>query len=232
VGNKSNYEWKRKRGWFNRTAEKLEDLPTNVLFGKGALTNSRKRALYEKGIAGQATILKVPSKAMMSREFGGEGRYTLRVEIPGRDPYEVKSWQDVTGWDYERLTEGTLVEVRVDPDDQESLVICPPDGGESEVRVMDSAGILAEGRRAAATVRGSKPLGKKAPGTEDEFFLIDLELSSETDGSWSVQIGQRVPKGAEELVAPGCALTVAYLEVDDGDSVAVDWPASTGGRFS
>ena len=27
-------------------------------------------------------------------------------------------------------------------------------------------------------------------------------------------------------------LTVAYLDVDDGHSGAVDWPATTGGRFS
>jgi hypothetical protein len=33
-------------------------------------------------------------------------------------------------------------------------------------------------------------------------------------------------------VKKGSELTVAYLEVDGGHSAAVDWPASTGGRFS
>jgi len=33
-------------------------------------------------------------------------------------------------------------------------------------------------------------------------------------------------------VKKGSELTVAYLEVDDGHSAAVNWPASTGGRFS
>jgi hypothetical protein len=47
-----------------------------------------------------------------------------------------------------------------------------------------------------------------------------------------VQIGQRVPKGAEGLIADGAELQVAYMEVDKGDSVAVDWPGSTGGKFS
>ncbi len=37
---------------------------------------------------------------------------------------------------------------------------------------------------------------------------------------------------AEKLVKEGGELTVAYLEVDDGHSAAVDWPASTGARFS
>jgi hypothetical protein len=41
-----------------------------------------------------------------------------------------------------------------------------------------------------------------------------------------------VPGGAEGLLAEGSELEVAFLEVDEGDSVAVDWPSSTGGRFS
>jgi hypothetical protein len=41
-----------------------------------------------------------------------------------------------------------------------------------------------------------------------------------------------VPAGAEETVREGAELTVAYLEVDDGHSAAVDWPATSGGRFS
>jgi hypothetical protein len=229
----SGYEWKRKRGWFNRTAEKIEDLPANLLSSKGALTTSRKREIYEKGTPGQATILKAPDKSMISPDYGGDGRYTLRVELPGRDPYEVKTFQDVTGWDWKRLTPGTIVEVRVDPDDHERLVLCPPETGEPVGRVMDSSEILAEGRRATATIQASEPFGKTAPGTDDPIYVLRLELRADSEGqAWSVQIGQRVPRGAEEMVAAGRELVAAYLEVDEGDSVAIDWPASTGGKYS
>jgi hypothetical protein len=37
-----------------------------------------------------------------------------------------------------------------------------------------------------------------------------------------------MPKGAEGMVAEGSELQVAYA----GDQVAVDWPATSGGRFS
>jgi hypothetical protein len=42
----------------------------------------------------------------------------------------------------------------------------------------------------------------------------------------------RVPKGAEEMVAVGSELQVAFTAVGDPDQTAVDWPASSGGRFS
>src|SRR5262245_8290382 len=228
----SNYEWKRKRGWLNRTAEKLEDLPANLVIRKGGLTNSRKRELYEKGAVGQAEILEAPSEMMMDPNWGGEGRYKLRVELPGRDPYEVKSWQDVTGWDWKRLVPGAVVEVRVDPKDETSLMIVPPDAGETLVEgVMDSSSILAEGRRATATVEQSKRLDQTAPGTDDPIYVLVMELRSEGEPKpWKVRIGQRVPKGAEPLVDPGGELVAAYLEVDEGDSVAIDWPASGQGK--
>jgi hypothetical protein len=232
LGDDPRYEWKHKRGWFNRTAEKLEELPANLVSRKGALTRSRKRAIYEKGRRGKATILKAPPESMMRPDYGGQGPYMLRVELPGGEPYEVRTWQDVTGWEWKRLTPGTLVDVWVDPDDDERLVLALPEGGKTLGRVMDSAEILAQGHRATATIQASQPFGRTAPGTDDPVYVLELELRSEAEaGPWPVRIGQRVPRGAEEMVAPGSELTVAYLEVDEGDSVAVDWQRSTGGRF-
>ena len=63
--------------------------------------------------------------------------------------------------------------------------------------------------------------------------MIAVELTSDDEPeAWKVAVGQRVPKGAEELIAGGSTLEAAYMEVDEGDSVAIDWPASSGGRFS
>lgn len=60
-----------------------------------------------------------------------------------------------------------------------------------------------------------------------------MKMTSERETKpWKVRIGQRVSKGAEDLVKGGRELTVAFLEVDDGQSAAVDWPESSGGRFS
>jgi hypothetical protein len=76
-------------------------------------------------------------------------------------------------------------------------------------------------------------MGKKAPGTDDEFYLLDLELeAADEPRSWKVNFGMRVPKGAEEMVAKGEELQVAFAAVGDPDRVAVDWPATSNGRFS
>jgi hypothetical protein len=65
------------------------------------------------------------------------------------------------------------------------------------------------------------------------MYELAMEMCSDAEAEpWRIRIGQRVPAGAEKLVKKGGELTVAYLEVDDGHSAAVDWPATTGGRFS
>jgi hypothetical protein len=121
----------------------------------------------------------------------------------------------------------------VDPDREDRVLLCPPEQDEVSVTVMDSTQILAEGRHASAKVTESAAMGQTAPGTNDGFFLLNLELSSDAEAKpWKVQIGQRVPEGAESMVEAGEQLVAAYIAVDGGDSVAVDWPASSGGRFS
>ena len=45
-------------------------------------------------------------------------------------------------------------------------------------------------------------------------------------------IFQRVPPGAEELLTAGSELAVAYAKRKSDRDVAIDWPGSTGGRYS
>jgi hypothetical protein len=126
-----------------------------------------------------------------------------------------------------------VVECRVDPDNRKRVLLVAPEPDGADMRMEDSSSLLATGMRAVATVRESSPLGATAPGTEDEFFLLVLELRTEAEPSpWSVRFGQRVPKGAENRVAPRSELQVAYRAVNDDEAVAVDWSATTGGRFS
>jgi hypothetical protein len=56
-----------------------------------------------------------------------------------------------------------------------------------------------------------------------------LELRAAGESAWSVRFGQRVPRGAESLVVPGCELQVAFSAVGEDEAVAVDWPATSGG---
>jgi hypothetical protein len=230
----SGFEWRRKRGWLNSTLEKVEDLPYNVVSRRGAITDSAKRKLYEQGIAGQAQILKAPADQATSTVTENIGRFRVRVDIPGRDSYEVTLTQSFEGgYESEGLKEGALVECRVDPNDETKLLLLAPEPDERRVTAVDSSGILAEGKRATATIEQANKLDVKAPGSGDPMYELVMEMRSDTGTNpWAIRIGQRVPAGAENLVKKGSELTVAYLEVDDGHSAAVDWPASTGGRFS
>src|SRR6266496_527000 len=123
----SGFEWRRKRGWLNRTIEKVEELPYNVVSGGRPLTDSAKRKLYDDGIAGQAQILKAPSKRAISEVKENLGRFEVRIEVPGRDPYEVTITQSFQGGcESEGLKEGALIDCRVDPkNDQRVLLLVP-----------------------------------------------------------------------------------------------------------
>ena len=230
----SGFEWRRKRGRVNRTLERVEDVPWNLLSRRGLLTDSAKRKLYETGIPGRAEILEAPGERAVSEVGENIGRFQVRVELPGRESYDVKVTQSFEGgYESEGLKQGALVECRVDPKNEKRVLLLAPEPDERKVSVVDSSQILANGKRARATVSDSKDLDMKAPGTDDPIYLLRLQLRSDDEpGSWDVEIGQRVPQGAEQLVVKGEHLTVAYLEVDEGDSVAVDWPASSGLRFA
>ena len=226
-------EYKQKRGWLNRTLEKVEDLPVRAFTRDRPITDSARRELYEKGIVGQAEILEAPSERRVSDVYEADGSFTFRVEVPGREPYEVKSWQKYGRYSWERMRPGALVECRVHPDNPERVLLVPPEPDEVPVSMMDSSEILAKGERATARVLKTAKLDQTAPGSGDPLYLINLELRSDSEKKpWKVQIGQRVPKGATDRIAAGEELEVAYMEVDEGDSVAVDWKATTGGEFS
>jgi hypothetical protein len=230
----SGFEWRRKRGWLNRTIEKVEDAPYNVLSGGRPLTDSAKRKLYEEGIAGQAQILKAPSERAISKVNDNLGRFQVRVELPGRDPYEVTITQSFRGgYESEGLGEGALVHCRVDPKNEQRVLLLAPDADERRVTAVDSSHIIEDGKRATATIERSRKLEVTAPGSGDPMYELVMQMQSGAESKpWRVRIGQRVPAGAEDLVEEGRDLTVAYIEVDDGHSAAVDWPATTGGRFS
>jgi hypothetical protein len=221
----SGYEWRRKRSRLNRLLERVEDVPWNLLSRRGLLTNSAKRRLYETGVRGRAEILEAPGKYAVSQ--GGEniGRFHLRIELPGRKPYMAKVTQSFGGgYEYHGLKKGALVECRVDPNDAKRVLLLAPEPNQPKMSWVESSQILAKGKRARAIVTESRELEMTAPGTDDPVYLLRLQLRSDDEPDpWDVEIAQRVPRGAEKLVEDGGQLSVAYLEVDEGDSVAIDW---------
>ena len=230
----SGFEWRRKRGWLNRTIEKVEELPYNVVSCGRPLTDSAKRKLYEQGVRGQAQILKAPGPRSTSSVRENIGRFRARVEIPGSDPYELDVTQSFAGgYESEGLKEGALIHCRVDPKNEKRVLLLAPESEQRNVTAVDSSGILSEGSRATGTIEKSAKLDITAPGSGDPMYELIMEMRSESEPEpWRIRIGQRVPAGATDLVEEGRELTVAYLEVDGGHSAAVDWPATSGGRFS
>lgn len=234
-------KWMDRIAKIDRTVERIADAPANLVGRGRPITDSAKRDLWEKGVNGVATVVKAPSKHRVSTVRDNVGRFTVTVQIADEQPYETELWQEFMADEWKQMQPGMEVACKVDPENRERVWLTPTGfreppkfvggpaldlGGD---RITDSSQLLASGRRATAKVRSSKPLGKKAPGTDDEFFLLDLMLSAEDEPkSWKANFGQRVPKGAEGMVAEGSELQVAFA----GDQVAVDWPASSGGRFS
>ena len=71
------------------------------------------------------------------------------------------------------------------------------------------------------------------PGSDGKIWMITMELRAESERRPSdVTIHQRVPTGAEALISPGSQLKVGYARRKSNRDVAIDWPGSTGGRYS
>ena len=239
-----------RRKWFNRaarvgrTAQRIADVPANAVGRGQPISNTAKLDLNEKGVNAVATVLKAPSKHRITSVKENVGRFTVRIEITGEQPYEINVWQVFWEDEWKQMQPGMEVDCKVDPENHE-LVWLMPIGFQEPAkqvkgptldlgdRITDSSQLIATGRRAMATVLSSEPMGKKAPGTDDEFYLLDLELKADDEPrTWRVNFGMRVPKGAEGMVTKGEELQVAFAAVGDPDRVAVDWPATSNGRFA
>ena len=238
-------KWMNRIAKLDRTVERIADAPANLVGRGRPITDSAKRDLWEKGVSGVATVVKAPSKHRVSTVQDNVGRFTVTVQMADEQPYETEVWQEFMADEWKQMQPGMEVACKVDPENHERVWLTPTGfreppkviGGPAinlgGSRITDSSQLIATGRRAAARVLSSEPMGKKAPGTDGEFYPLDLELNADDEPRpWKVNFGMRVPKGAEEMVAVGSELQVAFAAVGDQDQVAVDWPASSGGRFS
>ncbi|MFI9406304.1 hypothetical protein [Nocardia sp. NPDC052316] len=199
----------------------------------GELSDGARRELLLHGTLGSATILGVrPSnKAVAGAHDASEAslcqEFWVRVEVDGVAPYEARVRQRVSAANLEWMQSGDVVCCRVDPGDRDRLVLYVSDCAETG-RVSVSK-ILADGRRADATVLAAAPVAADYVGREDPVLRLDLELRAWDEPTpWLVRLVQPVPLAAIGLVDLGQHLEVAFFTVDHGESVAVDWPASLG----
>jgi hypothetical protein len=240
----SAYEWRRRRDRVDKALEIAEHAPQTLFARRGLVTIPQKRKVYEQGLRGQAEILEAPGKHSHSDIDENVGRFRVRVELPDRPPYEVAMTQSYSfGFEAEALSQGAVVECRVDPkNDKRVLLVAPePDHPiDLEVRLLEApqktsaAATVAAGKPAIGTVKSAELSEIPAPpGSDGRIWQIAMELRSELERRpWSVTIYQRVPEGAEKLLSPGSDLKVGYARRKSNRDVAIDWPASSGGRFS
>ncbi|MGO4614034.1 hypothetical protein AB4305_26355 [Nocardia sp. 2YAB30] len=186
------------------------------------VSDAIKRELLIRGMTGSATILGVrPRRTEPGHVFW------VRVQLDGEFPYETRVRQRTTAADLEWMQPGDVVRCRVDPGDRDRVLLYAPDidvSGRASI-----AKILADGRRADATVLATAPVAADYTARDDPVLRLDLEMRAwDEPKPWRVRLVQPVPLGALGLVDLGQHLEVAFFTVDRGESVAIDWVASLG----
>ncbi|WP_433661582.1 hypothetical protein ACQPW1_04960 [Nocardia sp. CA-128927] len=196
----------------------------------GAISDAARRELLMRGALGSATILgaRPSSRAATTDPNGAPGHvFWVRVLVDGIPPYETRVRQRVSEANLEWMQPGDVVCCRVDPGDRDRLVLYVPDFAETGRASISK--ILADGRRADATVLAAAPVAADYSGRDDPVLRLDLELRAWDEPTpWLVRLVQPVPLAAIGLVDLGQHLEVAFFTVDHGESVAVDWSASLG----
>ncbi|MFD5180901.1 hypothetical protein ACFWM1_34175 [Nocardia sp. NPDC058379] len=188
-------------------------------FGRrpGLLAESSRRELLIRGLPATATVLSVRSRR-------GEGGYriSVRVQLPGELAYDARVRQRVRSQDLEWMQPGDAVGCRVDPGDRERVVLFIPEMPQSGRSA--AAKILANGRRAEATVLAVAPIAADYTGRDDPVLRLDLELRAWDEPTpWRVRLIQPVPLAAVGLIELGTRLDAAFFTVDRGASVAIDF---------
>ncbi|MFR9750852.1 hypothetical protein ACL02S_07430 [Nocardia sp. 004] len=215
-----------KSGWRLRPRARVVRLPRafrlpRVFRLRGAtVSDAMRRELLIRGEAGSATILRVRSRR-------SEPGYVfwVQVQLAAEFPYRTRVRQRVPAGDLEWMRPGDVVCCRVDPRDRDRVVLFAS-ALEKQGRAS-IAKVLANGRRADATVLAAAPTAVDYSGRDDPVLRLDLELRAwDEPEPWRVRLVQPVPLTAIGMVDLGRHLEVAFFAVDRGETVAVDWVAS------
>lgn len=93
-----------------------------VVLKNAGVMGPRKKVLAS-GVAGQATIMGVSPTGTVINEINYVCKFQLRVQIPGRDSYDVETKETVAITSMGALVPGTVVAVKVDPQDATKVFI-------------------------------------------------------------------------------------------------------------
>src|SRR5271165_1598533 len=163
----------------------------------------------------------------------------LRVEIPGREPYDVKIEQRVDPLRLAALQPGTTVAVRVDPANPVNIridftqVTTPPGAQSAGPPPASAADLLASGQRVQGVLKsfadtGSTPrrLGKAPSRPEfldDPLYIFDVDLQFPNLAPIEGQAVQRVPRAQVPNLAIGLQLACVADPADPSHRFVVDW---------
>ena len=93
-----------------------------VLKSSGIVGSGRKKILAN-GVAGQALIMGAAPTGTVINEINYVVKFQLRVDVPGRAPYDIEVKDTLAITSMGAITPGTTVAVKVDPADQTKVAI-------------------------------------------------------------------------------------------------------------
>lgn len=147
--------------------------------------------------------------------------FALTVDLPDRDPYEVKHKQRVQQIALAQISPGAVYAVRVNPDDPADLVISfneqPP-----EAEKISAADIVRTGKPAQGQVLQTQPTGQTAD-SGDPIIAIALNVTPDGGDAYQIVNNYRVPVAMQSRISPGATVPV---KIGNAPSlVAIDWDA-------
>jgi hypothetical protein len=143
----------------------------------GPLLVRRMRKISGPVLAGTAQVLSL--QQFGSLVVNGPARqicrFRLRVEVPGREPYEVTHWQNFAPWDLAAVAPGETVGVEVDSTKPKRVRI----RGDRAVRRHPGPAVVFDRFSAPPTPTGSADLSKRGGGGGPEVSAADLLASGQ-----------------------------------------------------
>ena len=192
------------------------------------------KELMENGLLGRGQITAAEQTGMTMG--GGENsaptavvcKFTVQVALDNVPPYEATCKHRVSP--YSILPPGTVVAVRVNPEDHSEIAIdweaAPPVVAMAAQPGQETAAdILAKGSPARAVIVQSQPLGMKSP-TGLDLYGFQLTIMVDGKAPYQIQVGNPVTPGGVPLLFPGSNVPAKYMPDGGPESVAIDWDAA------
>lgn len=193
-------------------------------------------------VPGTATVLSL-------RQFGSVAangparmicRLRLRVETPGREPYETTVWQNIAPWDLSSMGVGSAVAVEVSETNPTKVRIGGGRAAAAVTRrapvaapVLSAADLLASGQRVPGVLRSFAPTGTtprslgRTPSDprliDAPHYTVEVELRFPNLTPVIARAIQLVPPAVVPRLAIGAPLDCAVDPADPAHRFAVDW---------